>query len=95
MKSNYLSKIFVCLLLTFSINASAQLNTPQGSQKATISQTVGISNIYITYSRPSVNGREVWGKLVPFGMNNLGFGTAKESPWRAGANENTIINSVP
>ena len=34
---------------------------------------------------------EIWGKLVPYGMNNLGFGTAKESPWRAGANENTII----
>ena len=71
--------------------ANAQLNTPRGSQKATVKQTVGISTIEITYSRPSVKGREIWGKLVPYGMNNLGFGTAKESPWRAGANENTII----
>jgi len=67
------------------------LNTPRGSQKATVKQTVGTTDIYITYSRPSVRGREVWGKLVPYGMNNLGFGTAKESPWRAGADENTVI----
>ena len=81
----------MCLLLTLSLSSLAQINTPQGSQKATVTQRVGISDVSISYSRPSVNGREVWGKLVPFGMNNLGFGTAKESPWRAGANENTTI----
>jgi hypothetical protein len=63
-----------------TIGANAQLNIPQGSQKASVSQTVGISKIYINYSRPSVNNREIWGKLVPYGMNNLGFGTATESP---------------
>lgn len=73
------------------MNTFAQINTPRGSQQATITQRVGISDISITYSRPSVNGREVWGKLVPFGMNNLGFGTSKAAPWRAGANENTTI----
>ncbi len=82
--------LFVAMLFV-NLDINAQLNTPQGSQKASVSQTVGISKIYIDYSRPSVNGREIWGKLVPYGMNNLGFGTAKESPWRAGANENTII----
>ncbi|NND15890.1 MAG: DUF2911 domain-containing protein, partial [Eudoraea sp.] len=56
-----------------------------------VTQRIGISDIIIVYSRPSVNDREIWGKLVPYGMNNLGFGTAKESPWRAGANENTTI----
>jgi tetratricopeptide (TPR) repeat protein len=81
---------FVTLLL--SVNSiNAQLNTPRGSQKATVKQTIGITNIAITYSRPSVKDREIWGKLVPYGMNNLGFGTAKESPWRVGANENTVI----
>ena len=78
-------------MLFINLDVNAQLNTPQGSQKASVSQTVGISKIYINYSRPSVNGREIWGTLVPYGMNNLGFGTATESPWRAGANENTII----
>jgi len=82
--------VFVAVML-LGISTNAQLNTPRGSQKATVKQTVGITNIAITYSRPSVKDREVWGKLVPYGMNNLGFGTAKESPWRAGANENTII----
>ncbi|WP_412984566.1 DUF2911 domain-containing protein [Pontimicrobium sp. IMCC45349] len=80
---------FIAMLVTST--TFAQLDLPRGSQKATVSQTVGISKIYIKYSRPSVNGREVWGKLVPYGMNNLGFGTATESPWRAGANENTVI----
>ena len=81
----------MCLLLTFSVSTFAELNTPRGSQQATISQRVGISGVLITYSRPSVKGREVWGKLVPYGMNNLGFGTSKAAPWRAGANENTTI----
>ncbi|NNF82646.1 MAG: DUF2911 domain-containing protein [Flavobacteriaceae bacterium] len=67
------------------------LDLPRASQQASVSQTVGISKVYIHYSRPSVNGREVWGKLVPYGMNNLGFGTSTEAPWRAGANENTVI----
>lgn len=78
-------------LLFFSSQAMAQLNLPRGSQQATVSQRIGITDISIEYARPSVNDREVWGKLVPYGMNNLGFGTAKESPWRAGANENTVI----
>lgn len=78
-------------LLFFSTQAMAQLNLPRGSQQAKVSQRIGITDVSVHYSRPSVNDREVWGKLVPYGMNNLGFGTAKESPWRAGANENTVI----
>lgn len=92
MKNNYLIKLVLCAFLAVSTFAEAQLNTPRGSQMATVTQRVGTTDISITYSRPSVNGREVWGKLVPYGMNNLGFGTAKESPWRAGANENTTIS---
>jgi tetratricopeptide (TPR) repeat protein len=74
------------------MNTSAQ-NLPQiqVSPHAKILQEVGLSEITIDYHRPAVKGREVWGKLVPYGMTNLGFGTAKESPWRAGANENTVI----
>jgi len=87
----FILSITVLALFIVSTSSYAQLTLPRGSQKATVSQTVGISDISITYSRPSVKGREIWGKLVPYGMNNLGFGTAKESPWRAGANENTTI----
>ena len=81
----------IAFLLLTTFTAHAQINTPRGSQMATVSQTVGTSTIEITYSRPSVNGREIWGKLVPYGLNNLGFGTSKAAPWRAGANENTTI----
>jgi len=82
--------LFAFILLT-AFSTQAQINTPRGSQMATVSQTIGISTIEITYSRPSVKEREIWGKLVPYGLNNLGFGTSKAAPWRAGANENTTI----
>ncbi|MCB0376330.1 MAG: DUF2911 domain-containing protein, partial [Sinomicrobium sp.] len=92
MRTRTLTLITGCLLFLVSIPASAQLlNLPRGSQMATVSQRVGITDITITYSRPGVKGREIWGKLVPYGMNNLGFGTATAAPWRAGANENTTI----
>jgi tetratricopeptide (TPR) repeat protein len=56
-----------------------------------VTQTIGISTVTVNYSRPSVKGREVWGKLVPYGWTKQGFGNNLESPWRAGANENTTI----
>ncbi|WP_406683577.1 DUF2911 domain-containing protein [Seonamhaeicola sp. MEBiC1930] len=87
--TNYLFAVILFVTMTFEL--IAQVNLPRGSQQATLSQRIGISDVTIVYSRPSVNNREVWGKLVPYGMNNLGFGSAKESPWRAGANENTTI----
>lgn len=86
------SLLLLAVALIAGLSSHAQLELPQGSQKASVSQRVGITDITITYSRPAVKGREVWGQLVPYGMNNLGFGTAKESPWRAGANENTTID---
>ncbi len=67
---------------------------PRGSQMAKVMQRIGNTDVTIVYSRPSVNDREIWGALVPYGMNNLGFGTATESPWRAGANENTIFKTT-
>jgi hypothetical protein len=94
MKYLYKSASAVTLVLALFFStfiAQAQINVPSGSQKATVSQRVGISNVSINYSRPSVKGREIWGKLVPYGMNNLGFGTATAAPWRAGADENTTI----
>ncbi|HKN34121.1 MAG TPA: DUF2911 domain-containing protein [Terriglobales bacterium] len=56
------------------------LDLPRSSQHALISQRVGITDITINYHRPLVNGRKVWGGLVPYGQ-----------VWRAGANENTTI----
>jgi Protein of unknown function (DUF2911) len=65
---------------------------PELSPAACVSQVVGISEVKVAYHRPSVLKREVWGKLVPFGLNNLGFGTSTAAPWRAGADENTLIS---
>jgi hypothetical protein len=53
---------------------------PRVSQRASVTQQIGLTQVRIDYHRPAVGGREVWGKLVPF-----------DTVWRAGANENTII----
>lgn len=76
-----------------SISAIAQpVTLPRTpSPGAKVSQTVGISTVTVKYSRPSVKGREIWGKLVPYGWNAQGFGNGNSAPWRAGANENTTI----
>jgi hypothetical protein len=60
--------------------AFAQLDLPRPSPKATVSQTVGLTDITITYCRPSVKGRVIWGGLVPY-----------DQVWRTGANEATTI----
>jgi hypothetical protein len=80
-----------CTLLSHPSFCQA-ITTPRvPSPAAMVSQTVGISTVTISYSRPSVKDREVWGALVPYGWNVESFGNRKEAPWRAGANENTTI----
>ena len=72
---------------------------PSGNnQKASVTQFIGPARVTIDYSSPAVHGPngkdrrgQIWGKLVPYGMTNLGFGNGKPSPWRAGANENTVF----
>jgi len=63
--------------------AQAQISTPQPSPKAIITQRVGLSDVTITYSRPSLKNREVFGAaspLAPYGKR-----------WRTGANATTSI----
>ena len=60
--------------------AQTALELPDTSQAALVRQRVGVTDITITYNRPLVNGRKVWGGLVPLG-----------EVWRAGANQNTTI----
>jgi tetratricopeptide (TPR) repeat protein len=76
----------------FVADTWAQVTTPRtASPAAKVSQTIGISMVTVKYSRPSVKGREIWGKLVPYGWNVQAFGAGNSAPWRAGANENTTI----
>ena len=73
-----------CLLMAAMSGVSpAQsfvLDLPLQSQRAEISQRIGITDVAISYHRPLVNDRKIWGGLVPYG-----------AVWRAGANENTTI----
>ncbi len=84
MKINLALVAFAVLALTDLLprKASAQtdLDLPETSQKAVVQQRLGVTDITISYHRPLVNGRKIWGVLVPLG-----------EVWRAGANENTTI----
>lgn len=89
-----MKKLFTLLMSLAAVTAWSQgvITTPRNaSPAASVSQTVGISTITVSYSRPAVNGREIWGKLVPYGYNVEGFGSQHPAPWRAGANENTVL----
>lgn len=63
----------------YTTNAQ-QLRTPAPSPAQTIKQDFGLSSIELSYSRPSMKGRKVFGDLVPFGK-----------VWRTGANQATIL----
>ena len=79
-------KIALLAVLGISTAAFAQLpplTFPEVSQAASVSQTIGLTDMTITYHRPGVNARKIWGtELAPY---------APEL-WRAGANENTTIS---
>lgn len=85
----------ITLCLFISTLSFSQLTTTAsgGNKKAVVGERIGLTDVTIHYDRPGVKGREgkIWGELVPVGFTNLGFGSAKSSPWRAGANENTTI----
>lgn len=85
------SAIISSMFMTSNVLAQTITTPRTASPAAEVKQTLGISTISINYSRPTVRGRAIWGGLVPYGYNNLGFGTATAAPWRAGANENTTI----
>lgn len=66
---------------------------PRRSPAAQITQTIGLSQLSIRYSRPSVKKRKVWGGMVAYGLTKNRFGSKKPMPWRAGANENTVFTT--
>jgi Protein of unknown function (DUF2911) len=83
MKTTKLQPFALCLgILAIAASVSAQndLNLPDVSQAAEVKQRIALTDITINYHRPLVNGRKIWGGLVPYGK-----------VWRAGANENTTI----
>lgn len=76
-----MKKLFItAIALFFLFLTKAQLTTPQPSPTQTIKQNFGLSSIELSYSRPGVKGRKVFGDLVPFG-----------NVWRTGANNATTL----
>ena len=75
-------RAIILTLLLFTVNLGfSQINTPRVSPASEVEQMVGLTEIEIEYSRPSMRGREVFGNLVPFGK-----------VWRTGADNSTKIS---
>ncbi|MCE2707046.1 MAG: DUF2911 domain-containing protein [Bacteroidota bacterium] len=75
---------FLTLIANLFISLSGlaqQLQMPQASPSARLTQKVGLTDVVVDYSRPSTKGRKIFGELVPFG-----------EVWRTGANGATIIS---
>jgi hypothetical protein len=72
--------LFSALLLVNRFEASAQLVTPAASPQATLTQRVGLTDITLNYSRPSLKGRKMFGETLPF-----------NAAWRTGANSATTL----
>jgi hypothetical protein len=79
----FLSSLSILAFCVLSFSTNAQIETPQPSPGATITQKVGMAEIKIEYSRPSMKGRKIFGgDVVPFG-----------ELWRLGANSATKLTT--
>ena len=74
-------RLTAAIALVAASASAAEIRLPQASPAATVALTVGVTDIAITYHRPGVKGRQIWGVLVPF-----------DQVWRLGANEATTIS---
>ena len=73
--------ILLALAVSTGFLGMAQMETPAPSPSATLKQMVGLTEVTLNYSRPSMRGRTIFGNLVPYGKI-----------WRTGANANTTIS---
>ncbi len=72
----------IIALMLVVVVANAQVRTPSPSPAASVTQTVGITDLSVKYSRPAMKGREIFGKLLPF-----------DKVWRTGANQPTLFEN--
>ncbi|MFT7666022.1 MAG: hypothetical protein ACI9O8_000352, partial [Patiriisocius sp.] len=72
--------ILYAAMFMMTLAVKAQIKTPAPSPLQTLEQTVGLTDVTLVYSRPSVKGRAIFGDLVPF-----------DAMWRTGANQNSMI----
>lgn len=80
-----MKKLLTIVLLAVCLMAEAQIQTPAASSAGTVTSVVGLTDVMVTYSRPKMKGRKIFGAgaefLVPFG-----------EIWRTGANQGTVIS---
>lgn len=83
-RNQTLSLTLGAALTLSALSAAAQvpLKTPRDSQAASVTQTIGVTELSASFSRPGVKKRKVFGDLVPYG-----------EVWRAGANENSVFST--
>lgn len=92
-----LSNTFIFFFI-FSTTVTAQLlQIPDGGTNlvSNAGRRLGVTDIDIHWNAPGVKGREgkIWGTdIAPYGFTVLGYGSNVQSPWRAGANENTTVS---
>lgn len=105
LKRSSVSFFGVVCLLCFAGSAFAQVVTPRPSQSASVMQRIGVTDVKITYSRPAVNGRKIWGDPLPeqTAKGEATLDNQNERPkgapivpwghvWRTGANEATMFS---
>lgn len=93
-RARYSSAVVLLSAMTFlpsQLRSQVVLDLPMPSQHAVVEQRVGLTDICVSYSRPGVKGRPVWGSLVPYGFASPAM-TGAIAPWRLGANENTTLS---
>jgi hypothetical protein len=78
-----MKKILTLVMSVTAMSLTAQLRLPQASPSATVTQALGTVDLTLKYSRPSMKGREIFGKLLPYGK-----------VWRTGANGATQFIST-
>ncbi len=86
----------ICLAILPQSGNTQALRIPEGKNfTCNAGRRVGVTDIQIKWNAPGVKGREgkIWGTdVVYYGTQVLGFGSDVESPWRAGADESTVIS---
>ena len=102
----YVSLFTLLFVALAALSVNAQVRTPRPSPKASVMETIGVTDITITYSRPSVKGRKIWGDPLPGQVESVkGEATLDNQNvrpkdavivpwghvWRAGANEATTF----
>jgi hypothetical protein len=72
--------LLFCLMIAAGASVQAQIQTPAPSPSAKVEQRIGLVDVVVEYSRPSMKGRKIFGDLVPY-----------DAVWRTGANSATKI----